>query len=314
MILLPADTTALKASVNTHTIQTELQREFINQQEYEVIRLLRRESSANSHLWELLPTSTKCPLFTLPVEFTPKLKFGMANQEGIKDLCIDVRPFARVDNRGNTIINNIVEYNFHNDVAMLTRHWVDSSFYPINNNCIDLILKVWVRWMGQVINSRLNIQDTVQPQVNIILAYYMYQMVQPEELVTDEINLPKISRTLSKATYTSPMHVQETIENMEPMKNLGDLIERLKTHSGTDRFTKLTPGFLFSLVQYGWYGASAPVITSVSLEYPPVFVAMIFNSLWQDGYKKTPLGKIVRDLDRHSTDHLVKTIEGMIYR
>lgn len=306
----PTKTTALKP-FNTDKTTEALNQAFVKQRDNEFIEPLVH-GTAKSGCYVLKPTNTEVPMFTLPHGFTATL--GKTTQESRQDLCIDIRPFTRTDARGTLIVSNRTEYNFHCDVAVLTRLWLDGSFYVVTNNSLEVLLKCFARWIGTALNQRMNTEDTVQSNVLIITAFYQYCILHPDLEVISEEKLIRLSMLISKATFANINTVKDLLPRLPIMRNIDDFVGAIKEHSGTQRFEKLTPGFIYTMVQYTWYGSSNTVITSASLEYPPLFTAMVFNALFQDGYRKTMIGKVAKDLPRQETDHFIKTVEALIYK
>lgn len=307
MINHPSETSAL-APFQLNTIRENLTRIYLTQEKDQYIRQTPiGHNDGDYKVYELLPSDRSVELFHLPVTFATSI----ADKDN-KDIIVDIRPFSRTTPQGDTVINNLVEYRFNMDVALLTRKWMDDELHLPE----DLLIKCWVRWLGTSLIAKLNIEPTLQPNVNIISAYYLYCMLNRQDSPIDNPNqLRKVAGMIAKATQTTTITVYDLLSVIEvPVNNLGSYITTLQNYSGSSRFENLSPGFMFTLVQYGWYGAAVIKTCSAALEYPPIFVAMVYNAIVQDGYNKTSLGRIVKDMQRADVEYFSKTISTVLYK
>lgn len=307
MITHPSETTAL-APFQLTKIRDNLTSLFLKQKDNEFIRPTSHGNvNSNYGVYELLPSDRSTELFHLPITFSTSV---LAKEE--KDIIVDIRPFSRLNNLGQTVINNHAEYRFNMDVALLTRKWIDDDLYLPE----ELLLKCWVRWLGTGLIVKLNIEPTIQVNVNIITAYFFYCMLNRQDSPIDNPSqLRKVAGLIAKATQTTTITVYDLIEQISvPVNNLGGYLEALRANTGSERFDSLTPGFLFTMVQYGWYGSAVIKTCGAALEYPPVFVAMVYNAISQDAYRKTAIGRILKDLPKADIDYFDKTVEVIIHR
>lgn len=307
MITHPSETTAL-APFQLTKIRGSLTSLFLKQSDNEYIRPTPHgRVSSDYGVYELLPSDRTTELFHLPITFSTSV-----SDKDNHDIIVDVRPFSRMNTRGETIINNLPEYRFNMDTALLTRRWIDDDLYLPE----ELLLKCWVRWLGTGLIVKLNIEPTVQVHVNIITAYYLYCMLNRQDSPIDNPGLlRKVAGMLAKVTQTTTITVYDLIEQIQvPVNNLGSYITTLQEHTGSERFNSLTPGFLFAMVQYGWYGSAVIKTCSAALEYPPIFVAMVYNAISQDSYNKTAIGRIVKDLPRADVDYFSKAVDTILHK
>lgn len=308
MYFLPNETKAL-SPFDTKEIIEQVERAFTVQSGQDTVRPLMEGGGARDGIWQLTPKNTTISLFTLPYRFSPVVK----NNDRV-NLVYDIRPFTRLDNLGQVIVNNPIEYKFHTTVALLTRLWVDDEFHTVANNVQEYLIKAYTRWIGVAINQKLLINETTQPNVLIITAYYVYCQLHPKDSNIDSSKFSRVAAIIARAAMTNVTTTEEILEQLPRLETIDDYIKALQDHAGTDRFAKLTPGFIFTLVQFAWYGSSVAVICSVAIEYPPVFVAMVYNALNNGGYQKTPVGRILREMNLQDGQHFTKIIDTLIFK
>ena len=78
---------------------------------------------------------------------------------------------------------------------------------------------------------------------------------------------------------------------MPLINTLPSLIEYL--HRLNPRYEALTLANLYAMVSRSWFGANAPTLCAVALEYPPAFNTMVYFALNYRGLNKTGIGTIV---------------------
>lgn len=304
MIILPTDTTAL-SPYNHDKVVEELNKVLATQSNNEMIEPVVQNSIPG--IYRLTPHNTSVPLFDLPREIKP-----LGVKDNSRHLCFDARPYCRVDSMRNVVVNNVPEYEFNLTIAMLTQFWLGNEKHVLVNNCQELLLKIWTRWIGTTLNQKLLIDEMLQPTVNGITAYYLYCLLTPDEEIIDPVKFHRIVNIVAKASFNNLTNTEELLKVLPRLRNINDYIEALKNHTGTDRFAKITPGFLFSMLQFSWYGGNAVTITSVALEYPPVFIAMLYVAISLGGYTRTPLGKMIREAQSVDTNHYVKVVDSVL--
>lgn len=281
----------------------------------ELIQTKRGAEGLRDNIYELTPLNTTAPIFTLPVPFHTSVKSSPGEP---LQLCVDIRGVSRMNASGEVMITNPTDYAFIMDLALLTQHWVNEKMSsPIIKSNKSLLTKLFTRWLGGALITKLNIEPNLQPRVNVIIAYYWLCMTSVADDSNDPVhrdNLPSLATTISDATGSKQPAVFEIIRELEQMKELDDLIEQLKQHSGSSRFDNLSAGFIFTLVQFSWYGSNPIELCCTALEYPPIFMGMIYHAATKDGFNKTTIGRLLKDMPRHTLGGFIKSYDYEIYK
>lgn len=309
--------TSIMAPVQHGKITIELTKTLTTQspQEPDIVKTTSGADTLKEHIYELHPTNKTIPIFALPLPFHTNVSHKTGDKLG---LCVDVRGVSRVTPSGDVIINNPTDYRFLMDLALLTEHWVqEEQSSPIIKNNKVLLCKLFVRWIGGMIISRLNIEPELQPKVNAIVAYYWLCMsgsVHSDDDMSNDSVVQPLARVISDATGGLTLDIMETIRTLEYMSKIDDLINGLKQRSGSLRFDDMTAGFLFTLVQYSWYGSNPAILCATALEFPPFFLVMIYHAATKDGFSKTQIGRLLKDMQRSATGSYVKSYDHEIYK
>lgn len=307
MYTLPQETTALKPY--DHKRVTDAITAAIVANDGSVVPLAMDDGYPIPHCYIVTPKCKSVPIFHVPLRIETSASQTRSNSE--IDLCVDMRSNMR-ETRTGVQVTNLAEHEFSAGMMRIVKLWVDGEFGVINNFCQEPLMRLWVRWLATALVTRLNILETVQPNVNIIVAWYYYCLSNPTEDKIPSAKLPRIAQLIAKTTFTNPTLVTDIITKLPHVTNLDGLITLLKEHSGTDRFDNLTPGFLFTLTQYSWFGSSAIQFVSASLECPALFVAMVWGAGRFDAYRKTPIGKLVKDLKTQEAQTVQHTVDKLL--
>lgn len=297
MYKLPQETTALQHFL-TNKIDQELGLAY-SRRDGEVIQLTNEEGKEIVGCCMVTPKNKTIPVFHVPMLF---------NYQSESMLCVDMRAHMR-EARLGVNITNPTEYGFNVGLTKLTDLWRKGELKVVFNFCQEQLMRIWVRWIGTALITRLSIDETIQPAVNIITAWYFYCLCNPEETSIPEYKLTRITHLLSKTTFANSNTVVDIVTKLPFIDTLGGFIEALKEHSGTERFNSLTEGFIYSMLQYTWYGSAAVHITSSATECPPVFIAMCWASVRYSAFGKSPIGKTMRDLKSQESQLLMQTVE-----
>lgn len=308
MYILPQETTAL--SPYDHKKVTDAITVALSAKDGSVIPLTLEDGYTVNHCYIVTPKSKNIPVFHVPLRIATSVT-GVGKMDSSEDLCVDMRSHMRETRIGVTI-SNTTEFGFNATMMQMVELWTRGEFKVINNFCHEPLMRIWVRWLGTALITRLNILETHQPTVNIITAWYFYCLTTPEETNIPSVKLTRIATMIAKTTFANPTNVVDVITKLPHITKLDEYIDLLKEYSGTDRFNSLTPGFIFTLLQYSWYGSSAIQLVSAALECPPIFVTMCWGSVRYDAYRRTPIGKTMKDLKTVESQVILQTIEKLL--
>jgi hypothetical protein len=210
-----------------------------------------------------------------------------------------MRPFTRSDRLGNISITSALDYKLNLYYSILSSVWVHNG-----NTLIESIAafpaRVYVQWLSGVITRTLNLDMVQQVQLKAILGAYYFLLHEDgwyDTTVEDlEKTLPPSLQSptrifAAKASYSNPHATQELLKDMPLINTLPSLIEYL--HRVNSRYEALTLANLYAMVSRSWFGANAPTLCAVALEYPPAFNTMVYFALNYRGLNKTGIGTIV---------------------
>ena len=290
MFLTPYNTTSLK-DYKLNDIIANINKTMVAQRDNEYISpIIDPDTNTKYPSLQVKPAAEHIPAFNQPI---------LLESDDDKRFIVDMRPFTRSDRLGNISITSALDYKLNLYYSILASVWVHNG-----NTLIESIAafpaRVYVQWLSGVITRTLNLDMVQQVQLKAILGAYYFLLHEDgwhDTTVEDlEKTLPPSLQSptrifAAKASYSNPHATQELLKDMPLINTLPSLIEYL--HRVNSRYEALTLANLYAMVSRSWFGANAPTLCAVALEYPPAFNTMVYFALNYRGLNKTGIGTIV---------------------
>lgn len=241
---------------------------------------------------QIKPMAEHIPAFTQPL---------LLEKEGDeKRFVVDMRPFTKADRVGELHISSLTDYKLNLYYSILCSTWVHGGHYTLES-ISAFPARIFTQWLSGIITRNLNLDMVLQVRLKAIIGAYYALLHEdgydPEDIDLEKTMMPNLLRTVSisaaKASFSNPHSTEELIKDMPVINTLPNLITYLKTVS--DRFEPLTLANLYAMVARSWFGANAPTLCAVALEYPPAFNIMVFFALTYRGLNRTGIGTITDD-------------------
>lgn len=282
MFKTPYNTTSLKDYDLTKII-SDIQRSLISQEGNREIRQMREPDSNKAlPIYELLPHAENIGAFTQPIVVRHK-------DEDV--IVVDVRPLVRENRIGEISIASSSDYKMLSYYGTLCSTWLHGGQGVLQRNS-TFVGRVFVTWLSGLITRTLNLDMLNQVQLKVITGMYfecLFVDGKVEDLTDRETQQYAIAA--GKYSYSSTQNAAEILKDVPMMQTIQDYIDVL--HNTHPRFESLSAANIFAMVSRSWFGASAPILCGVSLEYPPAFYTMVYFALNYRGYNKTGVGNIV---------------------
>lgn len=290
MFLTPHNTTSLK-DYKLNDVVANINKTMVAQRDNEYISpIIDPDTNTKYPSLQVKPAAEHIPAFTQPI---------LLESDDDKRFIVDMRPFTRSDRLGNISITSALDYKLNLYYSILSSVWVHNG-----NTMIESIAafpaRVYVQWLSGVITRTLNLDMVQQVQLKAVLGAYYFLL---HEDGWNDTTAEDLDKTLppslqsptrifaAKASYSNPHATQELLKDMPLINTLPSLIEYL--HRLNPRYEALTLANLYAMVSRSWFGANAPTLCAVALEYPPAFNTMVYFALNYRGLNKTGIGTIV---------------------
>lgn len=220
------------------------------------------------------------PSFTLPL---------VVERDGVKTVYLDMRSLTSYDPRVQQLrIRNKVEYDAKLILGGLIADWVDghTERFLINS---PVCLAVFASMVGEAIAKRVGADAMTQLRISVLAAiHYMNCFVNQEEQESRDYKARLISMMTRHCGYRGD-EVTAVVSEYYNINGLDELCEAIKAYTQNRRLDDLNPSTLLEYVGAYWYGNNGKELIAVALEYPPMWMFLVFLSFTDRSYRNTRL-------------------------
>ena len=243
-----------------------------------------------------------------------------------KDIGLDIRPFAHpivIGTKGEETVvfdsraisrrdavsgkiqhNKDVLFNELRCMFMLTGWLNEEGSILLNNG--DVLMLSFSKLLSQNLGVRMNLDPISVKYLEVLSAYYYY-CLHSTHLNMNDMDKFTITNRISRVTKIDARVVADYINDLPFFDNLEKFIRTLATSGKSERLTKLTVSLVYTLLGGIWFGPNANEVSSVSLEHPPTYNAMLYMIAIDKSYRKTILSSILSKVDRNGSSTKVFT-------
>lgn len=225
----------------------------------------------------------------------------------------DLRPFVSSsqhehDNATDAIkVKSTLEYNAAISKAILTQGWATNQQERYLTH-LGFGGVVFAASIAESIKIRFSLDPLVQLKLLITLHIFYQQLhYDVNELKTGEHTDKIALRTISQLAMNHN-EVYAIIDRVGVMKNINDLVEAIKNVSESPRLQSFNSGLFMTIVMSMWYGYNAAEVIGVAVEYPPVWLSIVFAAATDKTVKNSMLAKSIGRVNkRGSADTFVRS-------
>lgn len=290
-------------------IVTSLQQAFING---ELVEVKSSKDIQIEGLYQVPPYLKSIPHFGHPIEIKTSDR---------TIIVIDTRAFTRADRNNNTLKIAIPgEYEQLSLYGRLTIAW-NNGLQSDMSALGDIVPRVFTNLMSQNIVRRLGLNPQDQQYLSVLSAYYYFCLCQ-SQMTLNEHELLRMATRIARATNINGTDVLRILSQLNPDRgndtptivNIEQFVNAIKLVGASPRLDSLNIGLLYSAIGTAWFGANASEYVAVSLEYPPLFITLIYRALVDRSYHNATLTRFVelsnrRDAGNEFTRNLVNFLE-----
>lgn len=203
----------------------------------------------------------------------------------------DARSVISVDNAGNTRVRDEVELQARIIQAQLALDWHHGQQARIRDMS-PMGLQVYAHWLGEVIAKRFALDAREQLQISVLAAiFYLNCFWDETDATTQEIGY--LQSAITRICGYRHSDVADIIEAHPIIRDMGEFCEAVKSFTQSVRLEDFNSATLAGAVQGSWFGNMRGEIMAIALEYPPVWLTLLFQSITNRGFKKAGLTQIV---------------------
>lgn len=282
MFKTPYNTTSLK-DYDIQKIVKDIESVSVSQQNNEDLRQMSEpDSSRLLPIFELLPHADYIGAFTQPIVIRKKDE---------DTVVVDVRPLVRESRIGEITVASKSDYKMLAYYGTMCSTWINDGESVLHRSAA-FAGRIYVSWLSGLITRNLNLDMLSQVQLKVITGmFFECLFIDSDEPEVNIREKQRLAVSAGKYSYSNTANAEDILKDVPMMQTIKDYIAVL--HTVSPRFEALTQANLFAMVSRSWFGASAPILCAVALEYPPAFYTMVYFALNYKGYNNTGVGNIV---------------------
>lgn len=292
MFLIPYQTTAC-SSYDVKGIQSALQRAEVHGDLAPAVTL---KGTVLKDVYIVPPYVKDIKPFSMPLEF--ESSNGPA-------IAVDVRGVTKITGETSFKIVAGAEYEGAILRGALTKAWIDGGAAEMRR-FNDISAKVFIRLLSEALVRRLNLSPFDQQAVVVVCGLFYYsnfiadtQVDRTGALAREEKD--RISVAVARLSRINPQKVAELLDGEVPMiTNLDSFCDALRFVVKSPRLEKVDAALIMTLMGGLWFGGNARQLMAVALEYPPVWLALIYQALTDRSFHGAQLTKMVENENRNN--------------
>lgn len=234
------------------------------------------------------------PAFNFP--FVCKLK-------GEDVAFFDARTFVSQEGR----VRDEIELQSRTVQAQLALDW-HHGYQGRVRDISPLGLMIYSHWMGESVAKRFALDARQQLQVSVFAAVFYLNCFWDKSEAESEDTAYLLSAITRVCGYRHS-DVVDIVETHPIIKDVAELCEVIKAFTQSVRLEDFNPATLFGVVGGSWFGNAGRELVGVALEYPPVWLTLLFQAISNRGFKKAGLTQIIeRNTYRKHHDGFVRSM------
>ena len=182
--------------------------------------------------------------------------------------------------------------------TIITALWEDPTIHERFITVRKFATRAYVNWVGRGLMNRFNInfQDKVVMDVLLAIYYYSACGTPSEYFANGEFNAV---RQISEAINIPVARVVEVINDykiadVESTYRFADCIVHIQSISD-DLKSKITVTSATAVLSRSWYGEGGTFYSNLAVEYPPMFLTLLYFALVSTDFKRTNLANVVKE-------------------
>lgn len=203
----------------------------------------------------------------------------------------DGRSFIGTDASGQARVRDNVELQARTIQAQLALDW-HHGYQGRIRDMSPLPLVIYSHWMGETVGKRFALDARQQLQVSVFAAVF-YLNCFWDKTEADAESIAYLLSAITRVCGYRHSDVVDIVEAHPIIRDLGELCDVIKSFTDSVRLEDLNPATLTGVLNGSWFGNAGKELVSVALEYPPVWLTLLFQAISNRGFKKAGLTQIV---------------------
>lgn len=216
-------------------------------------------------------------------------------------IVIDLRTQLRgvkVSSTGETEILKGTSAAQAKHMAILNNIWLDRSVDLRTFSPLPLVL--FSTWISESITRKLGLDPATQLYLSTLFGWFYFTRFNNGDLPT--LTQQKFLIQFQRVTKYPEEIIGDTLKRVSDatFTDLYELVKFIQQDNMNVRLDKLQLKDVYALLNVGWFGGpNAREQVDVSVEFPPVFIAMVYEAVTNRSYSKSPLAQIYQRYSRN---------------
>jgi len=247
--------------------------------------------SSSDRLWYVvsgLPGVDRIPPFMHPVMFTDTL--------GRDNMAVDLRAAVGVNPVGQGLV--IRNRNGQLDAEQLivrlkaTWYWESQPRGPADMlNMSPIPMRIFARWLTESVARRIGLDYDAVPRYLVYASWFYFCQFFDESQMNDELRLTAIQKISTQGKLARNI-VADVLMDVDYIGSITEFCDKAQSVVGADQLSLVDVKTIITLAGSAWFGQNAKEAGGVALEYPPMFLSMLYGSLGNRAYRNTAIGTI----------------------
>lgn len=189
-------------------------------------------------------------------------------------------------------------------VGDLTSLWLlnERAFRLDMLNVGEFPAKVFSRWISNSLINKLSLDAIQVAKIRALVIVYYIQLFNPlSENATDEDQIKILTRASRYIGGIDSTTLGMLVGKIPVLNDLQDLVTWIKTSMDSARTDKLTVGLLYDVIGYS-FGERYKEAVCIALEYPPIFMALVYKTCVERSFTRSGLGRIIETVVSRGND------------
>lgn len=203
----------------------------------------------------------------------------------------DGRTVVGVDANHNPRVRDAVELQARIIQAQLALDW-HHGYQARVRDISPLPLMLYAHWMGEQVAKRFALDARTQLQVSVFAAvFYLNCFWDKTEASKEDVGY--LLSAITRVCGYRHSDVVDIVETHPIIRDVHEFCDVVKAFTQSVRLEDFNPATLYGVVGGSWFGNAGRELIAVGLEYPPVWLTLLFQAISNRSFKKAGLTQII---------------------
>lgn len=223
----------------------------------------------------------------------PAFNFPFVSKLKDKDVAFfDARTIIGVDAGGRSRVRDEIELQARVIQAQLAIDW-HHGYQSRLRDISPMGLMIYAHWMGEAIAKRFALDARQQLQVSVFAGvFYLNNFWDKTKAESEDIAY--LVSAITRICGYRHSDVIDIIETHPIIENTEQFCNAVKEFTQSVRLEDFNPATLYGVVSGSWFSSnSGRELVCVAVEYPPVWLTLLFQAICNRSFKKAGLTQLV---------------------